>query len=344
MRNSAETPHRSRRRGCLGILWRGLAIVAVLIGVLAVAGYSYEHYASARDRQLYPPLGKLVEVEHHKLHLYCLGAGSPTVILEAPATSSAFDWGFVQPELAKSTRVCAYDRAGFGWSELGPEPRTAGQAAHELHELLAAAEEPGPYILVGASYGGHIVRLYAHNYPDEVTGLVLVDARPEKLFSIPSIRKQADSGLGLSRVVAALGDFGLARPFIAFMPEKMIPAAAVPYYAAHPGSYAMVFQSKFWHASYAEALAMDASDEEVAAVASLGALPLIVIRHGQPMFGSLPPAEAEAMEQQWQAFQEAIAGQSTSSQMVVAENSGHLVQMEAPAIIVEAVQRLSAKP
>ena len=345
MRHLTQTPRRLLRWGCLGCLWRALAFGAGLMVVLAAAGYGYEQYASARDRQRYPPSGKLIEVDGHKLHLDCRGAGSPTVILETQATSSALDWGYVQPEIAKFTRVCAYDRAGFGWSELGPAPRTAGRAAQELRALLTAAGEQGPYLLVGASYGGHVVRLFAHNYPDEVTGLVLVDARPEKLFSIPAIRKQADSGLVFYRVIAALSDCGLSRLFVALMPEKMIPAYAVPLYRAHPGSFAMVFQAKLWHAAYAEALAMDVSDEEVAAIPSLGALPLVVIRHGRPMmFGSLPPAEAEAMEQQWQTFQESIARQSTSSQLIVAENSGHGVQGEQPEIIIEAVRNLSGTP
>ncbi len=139
MRDLTQTPRRFLRWGCLGCLWRALAFGAGLMVVLAAAGYGYEQYASARDRQRYPPSGKLIEVDGHKLHLDCRGAGSPTVILETQATSSALDWGYVQPEIAKFTRVCAYDRAGFGWSELGPAPRTAGHAAQELHALLTAA-------------------------------------------------------------------------------------------------------------------------------------------------------------------------------------------------------------
>ena len=340
----SASPKHSRRQGCLRILLRGLAAIALLLAILAGAGYAYEHYAAARDKELYPPPGRWVEVDKHNVHLYCTGTGLPTVILEAQANSSALDWGYVQPEIAKSTRVCSYDRAGFGWSELGPPPRTAQREAEELHSILSVAGESGPYLLVGASYGGHIVRLYAHQYPAEVAGIVLVDTRPEQFFSIPAIRQQANSSLGFLQVMAFLGDFGLSRPFIAWMPEKMIPAAAVPLYAARPGSYAIVFQSKLWHASYAEAQVMDISDAEVAAIGSMGGLPLVVIRHGKPMFSSLPAADASAMEQKWQVFQEEIAGQSTSSRMVVATDSGHGIQFEQPAVIVEAVQQLLKQP
>jgi pimeloyl-ACP methyl ester carboxylesterase len=344
MKATQHRPQRFSCHGCLRWLARGLSGIALLLLALACMGYVYEHYAAARDRERYPPPGQWVAIDGHKLHLYCTGVGMPTVILEAQANSSSLDWGYVQPEVAKFTRVCSYDRAGFGWSDLGTPPRTAQREADELHQLLRAAGETGAHILVGASYGGHIVRLYAHTYPQEVAGVVLVDARPEKFFTIPAIRQQANGTLGFLKVISVLGEFGLSRPFMAWMPEKMIPAAAAPLYNVRPGSYAIVFQSKLWHASYGEASAIDASDAEVAAAGSMGDLPLVVIRHGKTMFGSLPPAEANAMEQKWQAFQGEMAEQSTQSQLMVAEASGHGVQLEQPLIIVDAIRQLVTRP
>jgi pimeloyl-ACP methyl ester carboxylesterase len=345
--NDMQSKHPSKRsklKGCLRLLARGLSGIVLLIVALAVVGYAYEHYASERDMKRYPSPGQLIQVENHKLHLYCTGAGSPTVILEAQATSSSLDWSYVQPAIAQSTRVCSYDRAGFGWSELGPQPRTAQQAADELYSLLNEAGEQGPYILVGASYGGHIVCIFAHDHPGEVRGVILVDARPEKLFTIPVIQQQAKASPGFLRVIAFLGKFGLSRLFIATMPEKMIPPAAVPLYNSYPGSYEIVFQSKLWLAAYAEAQALETSDAQVMAIGSMGDMPLIVIRHGKSMFGSLSPQEAAEMEQKWQAFQEEIAGQSSSSQILVADASGHGIQFEQPAIIVEAVQQVLQSP
>ncbi len=339
-------PKRSKLKGCLQILARGLKGLVALIVILAVVGYVYEHYASEHDMKRYPPSGQLIQVGNHKLHLYCTGSGSPTVILEAAAQSSSLDWGYVQPPIAQLTRVCSYDRAGFGWSELdiGTQPRTAQLEANELHSLLIEAGEQGPYVLVGASYGGHIVRLFAHDYPEQVGGVILVDTRPEKFFSIPAIQQQLRSSLGLARVIAFLGEFGLSRPFIATMPDKMIPSAGVPLYKSHPGSYEIVFQHKLWYAAYAEAEAMETSDVQVAAIGSMGNTPLIVIRHGKPMFSTLPPQEAEDVEQKWQAFQEEIARQSSIGRIIVAEASGHSIQFEQPAIIVEAVQQLLGNP
>src|SRR5512136_471305 len=227
---SVHPPKHSKLKGCLQILARGFVGIVLLIVALAVVGYAYEHYASEQDMKRYPPPGRLIEVNNHKLHLNCTGTGSPTVILEAQANSSSLDWGYVQPPIAQLTRVCSYDRAGFAWSELGSQPRTAQQAAFELHSLLNEAGEQGPYVLVGASYGGHIVRLFAHDYPGEVSGVILVDTRPEKLFSIPAIQQQARSAFGPMRVIVFLGELGLSRPLIATIPEKMMPPAAVPLY------------------------------------------------------------------------------------------------------------------
>ncbi len=123
-------------------------------------------------------------------------------------------------------------------------------------------------------------------------------------------------------------------------PEKMMPPAAVPLYKSHPGSYEIVFQHKLWYASCAEAQAMETSDAQVAAIEAMGDTPLIVIRHGKPMFGSLSPRAAEEMEQKWQAYQEEIARQSSAGRIMVAEASGHGIQGEQPGIIIEAVQQL----
>jgi pimeloyl-ACP methyl ester carboxylesterase len=118
----------------------------------------------------------MVDVGGHRLHINCTGTGSPTVVIDAGLGDWSTSWGFVQPEVAKVTRVCTYDRAGMGWSEPGPLPRVASQFAKELHALLHNAKIPGPYILVGHSLGGLPVRMFTHDYPSEVAGVVLIDS------------------------------------------------------------------------------------------------------------------------------------------------------------------------
>ena len=157
------------------MIWLG-GILAVLL-ILLLAGAIYESLAEAADAKAYPPPGQMVDVGGYRLHINCTGSGSPTVVIDAGWGDSSAGWGWVQPEVAKTTRICTYDRAGMGWSEASPQPRTAREFAKELHTLLAKANEPGPYVLVGHSLGGYTVRVYAHDYPAEVAGLVLIDAQ-----------------------------------------------------------------------------------------------------------------------------------------------------------------------
>lgn len=135
-------------------------LALILIGVV------YQLVGMARDRANYQPPGKLIDVGGHQLHLYCTGEGSPTIILDAMGTGWSIYWTKVQPELAKVTRVCSYDRAGFGWSDFGPLPRTGERMADELHQLLTRGGIPGPYILVGHSLGGFIARLFRQAHPE----------------------------------------------------------------------------------------------------------------------------------------------------------------------------------
>jgi pimeloyl-ACP methyl ester carboxylesterase len=120
-------------------------------------------------------------VGYYRLHIHCVGEGSPTVVLDAGLGGFSLDWSLVQPELAATTRVCAYDRAGYGWSDPSPQSRTPGQIVEELHTLLLNAGIEGPYMLVGHSAAGKHVRLYADRYPHDVVGMVLVDARHESV-------------------------------------------------------------------------------------------------------------------------------------------------------------------
>jgi pimeloyl-ACP methyl ester carboxylesterase len=166
--------------GVVGVLTRrirrtGLVLVAALLALVLI-GAAYQAIATVTDSRKHPPPGQLVDVGGYSLHIYCQGNGTPTVILDALFPGTVSNWAWVQPEIAKTTRVCAYDRAGLGWSDSGPMPRDAVQQAAELHTLLANADVTGPYVLMGHSLGGLTVRMFADRYPDEVAGMVLVEA------------------------------------------------------------------------------------------------------------------------------------------------------------------------
>src|SRR5580704_10719760 len=122
------------------------------------------------------PLGKLVNLGGHRLHLNCTGKGGPTVVVENGLGDFSFDWVLVQSRVSHFTRICTYDRAGYAWSDPGPKPRTFSQVNLELRDALSKLGEQGPFVLVGHSYGGPVVRNFATTYAHEVAGIVLVDA------------------------------------------------------------------------------------------------------------------------------------------------------------------------
>src|SRR5215217_7821518 len=158
----------------------GKALLGLIVVLLVLAvGAIYQAIATMRAERAYPPPGEMVDVGGYSLHINCLGQGSPTVVLDAGLGEFSAHWVRVQRKVSDTTRVCAYDRAGMGWSEMGPEPRDAKQITGELHTLLNKAGIEGPYVLVCHSLGGMYMLTYAHRYPDEVAGVALVDSSTE---------------------------------------------------------------------------------------------------------------------------------------------------------------------
>lgn len=146
----------------------------ILVGLVAVAPLNVR--GAGQLAQTYPAPGKLIDLGGRKLHLFCSGAGGPTVILMAGGGAFSIDWALVQPPVAKTTRVCSYDRAGLAWSDSGPADETVEQTISDLHALLTSSGEKEPYLLVGASIGGIYIRAYQHAFPEEVAGLVFTNS------------------------------------------------------------------------------------------------------------------------------------------------------------------------
>jgi pimeloyl-ACP methyl ester carboxylesterase len=160
-----------------------------------------------------PPPGTLVDIGGFRLHLHCTGNGSPTIVLDAALGASSLSWSLVQPELARLSRVCSYDRGGFGWSDPGPMPRTADRIAEELHTLLERARVPPPYVLVGHSFGGLVALIFARRFRSVISGLVLVDPAHAEDWVTPAPKEQVqiDRGVRLCRYGAVTARIGLAR-------------------------------------------------------------------------------------------------------------------------------------
>jgi pimeloyl-ACP methyl ester carboxylesterase len=303
-----------------------------------------------------PPLpapGTLIDVGGWKLHLNCTGtpsAETPVVVLEPGIGDFSVEWSLVQPQVAKVARVCSYDRAGDGWSEMGPHPRTFKQIVYELHSLLERAGERPPYVMVGQSYGGWLVRTFRSTYPSDVVGMVLVDAGeddPERIMPDGSVGRA--SMLAKGAPIPPIKTSGPLR-------IEEIPRAALA--AMRSGIAATVTHAndaprdrlpdeakrmRAWALGQIGHIAAGVNPVEVEEIALLrqervknpqayGDMPLIVITRGIPESDS-----TEAKEEARRAAHKAIASASRRGRWLVAERSGHHVQIEQPDAVVAAI-------
>ena len=312
----------------LRAIGRGLAALVGLLIILGLVGASYEAIAARGDAQRYPAPGQLIDVGGYRLHIQCVGAGSPTVVLDAGLGGSSLDWNLVQPELARTTRVCAYDRAGMGWSERSPQPRTPRQIADELHTLLTNAGVAGPYVLVGHSLGGKNVRLFALSHPEEVAGIVLVDARGEYMDANTSPAEQQ----GFPQALAAQAFlYRVARSvgLVRLIGASLWGEPAMPHEMRTEGVLLRTSQRGV-DAETAEGLLRAADDALLQAAPSLGDRPLIVVAAGQKV----------AQDPIWAEGQRRQAALSTNGRLIVAEGSGHAIHWEQPALVIDAVRQV----
>jgi pimeloyl-ACP methyl ester carboxylesterase len=285
-----------------------LGVLALLVA-LGAAGLAYQAIATANDRRAYPPPGDLVDVGGHRLHIHCTGAAdaAPTVILDAGSGMASPAWGLVQPAVAAATRVCAYDRAGNGWSEAGPDPRDGRQIASELRALLDRAAIGGPYVLVGHSLGGLYMRAFADAYPNDVAGLALVDSsHPDQRERSPAIRSELESFRGLLSALPAITRLGIVRLAglgITGTPDlPPDPRGAMTAFAASPEQYVTMLK---------ELDAFPASADVVRPHADYGALPLAVVTAGE----STP---------EWLTMQTELGGLSSNSTHRIINGATHL--------------------
>jgi pimeloyl-ACP methyl ester carboxylesterase len=254
---------------------RQLLVVVVFVA-LASVGAGYQTVAQSVDSRALSMPGQLVDVGGHRLHLTCTGSGTPTVVLEPGAGEMAANLGWITPTVARSTRVCAYDRAGRGWSDPTDTPQNGARIAGDLHTLLHRADVPGPYVLAGHSFGGLYVLAFADRYPDEVAGMVLVDTTAPTTRDTPATARTEDEGDTLPRVSTLLSTtsrFGLSRLYAngAFgdLPER--PRGDVRAAVATPGTVRSTLD---------EYVMGSASMRDAAALKSLGDKPLAVLTAG----------------------------------------------------------------
>ena len=304
------------RSGCFTWIKRILLSLVILLIALSLLGITYQTISTQADKKKYPAPGQLIDIGGYRLHLYCMGEsieGSPTVILEQGLGGTSPAWALVQPEVAKVTRVCGYDRAGLGWSDPAPRgtSRNGQEVAEELHTLLQKANISGPYVMVGHSFGGLYTRVFAHQYPEEVVGVVLLESsHPDQWTGTPAGQDLYESNARTYSITSILARLGLLR-----LRAKSQPPLGLPD-LQNKELMAFLSATKDWDAQAAEFSATTELDNEVRAAGSLGDLPLFVLSatdHGGP---------AE-MEQAWQELQNELAQLSTDSVHKVLDGARH---------------------
>jgi pimeloyl-ACP methyl ester carboxylesterase len=332
--------------GCFGVVVRVSGVIAAVIVFIVLAMFFNQNLALAQTRGYYPAPGKLVEVAGHRMHIDCTGSGSPTVVIDAGNGSFSVEWTPIQAALAQSTRVCTYDRSGYGWSEPGPQPRDGMQIVSELHELLSAAGEHAPYLLVGHSLGGVHMRMYAVKYPAEVAGMILVDTAYPLSVSA-EFQKQMQASIGFYRAMELLTGSGLLRALAPLGGKESMPATARKMPPDLQNTYLNLLLDP---AQYSTAIAemeqlpqtFAEASRMLAAEKPLGDLPLIVITAGQTDTAGSTPFNEKYIPVPYGQFeaQAELAGQSSRGQQHVIHESGHSVHLDAPDEVIKAGQEM----
>ena len=319
---SQSAPRRSLFR-------RIVLILLVFLLILLLAGFLYENISEARDRRFNPMQGRLLDVGGRKMHIQCTGDGSPTVILDSGLGDSYLSWHKVQPEIAKFSRVCSYDRAGLGFSDPSSEPRTSKAIAEELHALLQAANISPPYVIVGHSMGGYNVRVYASMYRRDIVGMVLVDAsHPDQENRFPPELKNLE------------GSWHREAEFIAYTTAFGVPRL-LGLCDNDPTSRAADCNARAAREQLAEIKAFPESAAETAATGSLGDLPLAVLSHDPDKPSSdLPPEIAKPTNEAWEQMQVELSHLSTRGTQTIAKNSAHYIQIDRPDVVIDAVRNI----
>jgi pimeloyl-ACP methyl ester carboxylesterase len=308
---------------------RIVLILVVLLVILAAAGFLYENISEARDRRFNPMEGQLVDVGGRKMHIYCVGTGTPTVVLDSGLGDSYLSWKKVQPQIARFTRVCSYDRAGLGYSDPSPQPRTSKVIAQELNSLLKAADISPPYVLIGHSMGGYNVRVFASLYRDQVAGMVLVDAsHPDQENRFPAGLKDLEGSWQREiQFVASAAPFGIPRLLGLCESDPSERAADCNWHSARE--------------QLAEIRRFPESAAQAAQTGSLGDIPLAVLSHDPAKPSNDLPADlAKPTNEAWEKMQEELAHLSTRGTQTIAKNSSHYIQFDRPDMVIEAVRNV----
>ncbi len=297
--------------------------------LMVISGVVYEQWSRWSIERQYQPIGRLVDVDGSKTHLYCSGAGSPTVVLESGLDSfGSLSWSLVQAEIAKTNRVCSYDRSGILWSEPRDEIPDATFVAGHLHRLLEVAHESAPYLLVGHSLGGLHIRVFADRYRQDVVGLVFVDSsHPEQKVRFPEEATVMPSAV----LVSVLAETGVLRLLGPFSIEGVPVESHVAFEFAPQRTSALL----------REVAAIDQVLADAGQMNPLGEMPLVVLSRGREP-EDLPDGLTDEMRLEvariWSVLQVELVTLSANSDHRIIDDAGHYIQFDKPDAVIQAIQ------
>jgi pimeloyl-ACP methyl ester carboxylesterase len=312
-------------------------VVLVYVAIALVALAVIQILLTIRDRRRFPPRGAMV----NGLHVVQMGSGTPAIVFESGIANSSLSWSLIQPQLASVTTTYSYDRAGFGWSPSRGQPCSLDQIVNELHTLTDSLQVPRPFILVGHSFGGYIARLYAHCFPNDLAGLVLLDpAMPEEWMNPDSKQRwRLRRAIFFTRAAGVLACFGMVRfglwvlllrkqetpgPFSRFSQTlqrirnetRKIPAEVLPLVRAHWS------RPDFFWAMAAYIRALPSCARAVASCPIPHQLPVTVI--------SAPQQPPEIL----------VAHAAISTRHVIASHSAHFIHFDEPELVIVEIMRV----
>jgi pimeloyl-ACP methyl ester carboxylesterase len=338
--SSERLQEASRGRPRVGRVFKWLISSVALI---LAAGGLYQLSMTVWESHRYPPPGKLVDIGGLRLHINCTGAGSPTVLLEAGPNDSSLIWQLVQPDISKFTRVCSYDRAGFGWSEAPYEPRSSSNIASELERLLTRASIPGPYVLVGHDFGTLDLRVFAARHRQEVAGMVFVDSVLPDIHNRAPFNVAAQSTLTnfYYHVIPWTALVGVPR-LLGWCRENFIfPNQPKEWADLVPEATAQYCRLQSLRTEQAQVT--DENGSFAAASGPLGNMPLVVLSHDPQVndFGGFfSPAKLIEAERAWMEMQGELRTLSSRSKWIVAKGSPHWIQIHRPELVSAEVQEI----
>jgi pimeloyl-ACP methyl ester carboxylesterase len=313
---------------------------------LITVGALFQTISEFIDLRRYSPRGTLVEIQDYSLHLFCLGVGTPTIILESDLSYNSLQWYAVQRILSKQTKVCSYDRAGLGWSDRSPIPRTGIDMTEELYRILRKDAKDGPYVIVGYNRGAWLARLFAYTYPEEMNGIVLIspsiddEASPPEANFFQSVQDRlmpVITWLGITRFSVLLGGMDAYRA----------PFSTLPQGIQSENIALSINRIRYWQAAAQELEAIPIILEDLSTRSNLAAVPLVVVVSEEQLSRQEPDGQSDIdLQPDLEKFTE-IAATSLNGSIVLCENCGSMPPTTSPetiaAIILQAVAQMGSK-